>query len=142
MLNEGNEEKLRAEFKKSKEPEPVPTEKDKDDKDKNNNIDDKPKPKKSPSPSRSSSPSRKAAEDNLEGKGSPPPKFTGFNSSELNDIVNGLNSALGEDSKEQGHDKPFTPAPGLGMPINSITAEEAKKMPWLCMGFEFEDAHG
>ncbi|CAI2196778.1 14304_t:CDS:2, partial [Funneliformis geosporum] len=81
LLNEGNLEQLKKDFKKTK----------------NNNIDD-PHPTQEPKKSsRASSPSRKATEEELSGEPTPPPKFTGFDSSELNDIVNKLNENLQSD---------------------------------------------
>jgi hypothetical protein len=92
---------------------------------KNNNID--PKPEQAPKTSRASSPSRKAVEE--DGGEAPPPKFTGFNSSELNDIVNQLNEGLTEDSEKAGHQQSPVPSPGIGMPLNSMNSEDIKKMP-------------
>ncbi|CAG8511211.1 7133_t:CDS:10 [Ambispora gerdemannii] len=87
---------------------------------------------------RDKSPSRQAAEDKLNGKETPPPKHTEFNSSDFNDTLNALSGALDKDSKEQGHDQPFTPSPGLGMPLGSITKEEAAKLPWLAINYNID----
>jgi hypothetical protein len=85
--------------------------------------------------SRSRSPSREAGEQQAEGqKPETPPKHTEFNSSELNDALNAMADEMGKDSKAQGHDQPFTPSPGLGMPITAVSKEDAEKMPWICMG--------
>lgn len=143
VLNEGDDTKLRAEFQEwEAKPEEQKEEELKNNK--NDNIDDNDKPKPTEPPKntkRDKSPSRQAAEDKLEGKETKPPVETGFNSSDLNETLNSLSGALDKDSKEQGHNQPFTPAPGLGMPLGTITKEEAAKLPWICMGFNMDIEH-
>jgi hypothetical protein len=106
--------------------------------DKNNNIDpdDIPRPEEPRKDKRrEKSPAREAGEQQARGeKPDTPPTHTEFNSSPLNDALNGLKEDLEQDSQEQGHDKPTPPSPGLGMPLGGIPKEEAAKLPWLVMG--------
>ncbi|MCE8163232.1 MAG: cell envelope integrity protein TolA [Candidatus Moeniiplasma glomeromycotorum] len=99
----------------------------------------KPPEEKAPkTPSRSPSPSRKAAQDQAEGKETSPPKHTGFNSSDLNDALNGLTGAIAEDKKGNPTFDGSLPPKNIDM-AGQLTKEEIKNLPWLCVGFNLRE---
>ncbi|KLL04698.1 MAG: hypothetical protein MRERV_14c045 [Mycoplasmataceae bacterium RV_VA103A] len=109
----------------------------------NNNIDpdDIPRPEESPRErQRDKSPAREAGEQQARGeRPDTPPKFD-FGSSTLNDILNNMTDEMEKDGKAAGNNEPFKPSPGLGMPLGTLTKEEAAKMPWLCMAFSLKES--
>lgn len=71
------------------------------------------------------------------------PRQSGFNNSNLNDIINSMNEAMAEDSQAQEHNEGqsgFGSSPAFNGSLNSIMKEDAQKMPWLVMGYNLDNS--